>query len=385
MINSLKKWWIPLLLIIGFILSLSSPSREFSPFHVVQNVTPNSQDNLIIYEEGELGFGHTESMHSISTIELPNGDLRAVWYGGTSEGHIDVELYTSVFSINEKSWSEPESILDRYRVSADLNRYIKKLGNPVLYRHPSGVTVLFYVSVSLAGWASSQINMALSFDDGQTWHESKRLVVSPFLDMSTLIKNDVVIYEDGTMGITAYHELKGNFSQLIRVDLVGNVIDSYRISHGVDTIQPSVMVYEQNHAVALLRDMSRDVEKVRRSETWDGGKTWSEYQDLQVDNPNSAVYGFIDHKGRSWMVFNENTRQVDQPRNNIALAVSEDKGLSWRTVYYFENPAKDTSLEEKYAYPWVTTTSDHFHIFYTWNRQKFKHVMVNQTWLESLL
>ena len=73
---------------------------------------------------------------------------------------------------------EPKSILNRYQVSDDLNRYIKKVGNPVLYRHPSGVTALFYVSVSMAGWATSQLNMSLSYDDGQTWHALLRYCAS---------------------------------------------------------------------------------------------------------------------------------------------------------------------------------------------------------------
>ena len=383
MIKYLIKYSIPGLLLIGFVLSYGLPSFEHSDFYMPAETSLVNQD--VVFERFDVGTASTKSMHSITAIDLGGGNLLSAWYGGTREGHTDVEIYSSFFHAENNAWSEPRSILNRYQVADDLNRYIKKIGNPVLYRHPTGVTVLFYVSVSMAGWATSQINMTVSYDDGQTWHPSKRLALTPFLNISTLIKNDVITYADGSIGITAYHELLGAFSHLVRVDLDGHVIDSYRMSHGDHTIQPSVMMYDDKTAVSMMRDMSRDIEKVQRAVSLDAGITWSDYQATKVDNPNSAVFAFVDKKQRSWMIFNDSTRETELTRNNLALAVSKDQGQTWQTKFYFENPEKLVIDEGRYAYPWVTKSGDDFHIFYTWNREMFKHLHVNQAWLESLL
>lgn len=378
------KFSVPCLLVIGLLLSCYLPVSSQSTFFI-DNSELTTANQTPVFERFDVGDGSAKSMHSFTSVVLDNGNLLAAWYAGTREGHRDVEIYSSVFSTVDKTWSKPRSILNRYQASDDLNRYIKKIGNPVLYRHPSGVTVLFYVSVSMAGWATSQINMSLSYDDGQTWHGSKRLVLTPFLNISTLIKNDVITYADGTIGITAYHELLGEFSHIVRVDLAGNIINSYRMTSGDHTIQPSLMVYDEKTAVSMMRDTSHDIEKVQRAISLDAGRTWSDYQATGVDNPNSAVFAFVDAKQRSWMIFNDATRQTELTRNNLALGVSYDQGQTWETKYYFENPEKLDTDEGRYAYPWVTKSGEDLHIFYTWNRAQFKHVHVNQAWLESLL
>ncbi|GAA6135762.1 exo-alpha-sialidase [Oceaniserpentilla sp. 4NH20-0058] len=379
-----KKLWLPFLISIGLILSLSL-SGESS---IKSKPTEFSISNLAsepLYEYYEFGANNTPTMHSATAVTLPNGNLLGAWYGGTGEGKPDVQLFTSVFNTHDQVWSAPVAVLDRLQAANELNRFIKKLGNPVLYRHPSGVITLFYVSVSIGGWATSNINMVLSFDDGQTWHPSKRLVVTPFLNISTLIKNDVITYNDGTFGLPVYHELIGEFSHIIRLNLHGEVLDSYRITDGEITIQPSIVSYDDQSMIAMMRDSGRDIEKIHRSESHDSGMTWSEYEPTLLDNPNAAVFAFVDNKKRTWMLFNDSNRKKERPRNNLALAVSLDKGKSWKIVKYLENPNKDDNHEGRYGYPWVTTQGDIFHIIYTSNRENFVHIRLNQAWLETLL
>ncbi len=328
----------------------------------------------------------TPAVHSATSVELENGNLLSMWYGGTREGHTDVALYSAVFDQSNNTWGKHKKVLDRYDASDSLNRYIKKIGNPVLIKHPQGPIVLIYVSVSLAGWATSQLNMAVSYDEGQSWHDSKRLITSPFLNISTLVKNDSVIYTDGTIGITAYHELKGEFSELVRVNLNGDVINQYRMTSGTNTIQPSIVVSSENKAIALIRDSSREHQRVHLTETKDGGKSWSPYEVLDIKNPNSAVYGFNDAKGRAWMIFNDSTRDVEHSRNNLALAVSDASFRNWKTVHYFENPNLNADVDAKYAYPWLTKTlNNEFNLLYTVDRKQIKHLQFNQSWLEELL
>lgn len=382
--ESLKKYFIPLLIIVSAVLSVMNPKAE-DPMFYLPKLTA-SYEEASTYKESVLVEGRTPSVHSATAIQLDNGNLLAMWYGGTREGHTDVALYSSIYDRQSMQWQDYKKILDRQDASNTLNRYIKKIGNPVLVKHPQGPIVLIYVSVSLAGWATSQLNMMVSYDEGQTWHDSKRLVTTPFMNISTLVKNDAVIYQDGTIGITTYHELKGEFSEIVRVNLQGEVINKYRMTYGTNTIQPSVIIKDENSALVLMRDSGRETQRVHYSETKDAGLTWSPYKALDVKNPNSAIYGFKDLKGRNWMIFNDLTRDVEHSRNNIALAVYSDKSQAWKTEFYFENSALNEELDAKYAYPWVLNASfGKFHLFYTVDRKYIKHIEFNQAWLESLL
>jgi predicted neuraminidase len=381
----LKNYALPALIVIGALVSLQSP-RYIEPQFYLASLSSLDKTAPPKFNTYQVVSGMTPSVHSATSIELDNGNLLSMWYGGTREGHTDVALYSAVFDRPKGVWGDHKNVLDRYDVADSLNRYIKKIGNPILIKHPQGPIVLIYVSVSLAGWATSNLNMAVSYDEGQSWHDSKRLVTSPFLNISTLVKNDAVIYTDGTIGITAYHELKGEFSEMVRVNLNGDVVNQYRMTSGTNTIQPSVVVRSENDAIALIRDSSRDIQRVHLTETKDGGKSWSPYEVLKVKNPNSAVYGFSDLKGRSWMVFNDSTRDTEHSRNNLALAVAENDIRNWKTVHYFENPELDVDLDAKYAYPWLTKSSNNeYQLFYTVNRKSIKHIQFNQAWLEELL
>lgn len=380
----LRAW--PLaILFIGAGMSIVVPNQYDSSlfYNPPQQVLNNSE--AAYYNENVMTAGLTPSVHSATVVPLGNGRLLGMWYGGSREGHTDVALYQAYYNPDNKQWFAHKKVLDRLDASNNLNRYVKKIGNPVLVKHPQGPVALFYVTVSLGGWATSQINMALSFDDGQTWHESKRLVTSPFLNISTLVKNDAIIYQDGTIGITAYHELIGEFSEIIRVNLNGEVIQKYRMTDGGYTIQPSVIVQSETDAVALIRDSSRHTQKVHFTSTNDAGKTWSPYKALEVDNPNSAVYGFSDHSGDQWMVFNNANRNVDHPRNNMALALSKDGGHTWSVKHYFENKEQVLSLDHKYGYPWLSKDDNgHYHLFYTVDREFIKHIEFNYAWLEQI-
>mgnify|MGYP005995492155 CR=1 FL=1 len=371
-------------MLIGALLTLLSPKYSDPKFNFSERPQFDPKE-AAVFKEHVVVSDITPAVHSATGIELDNGNLLAMWYGGTREGHTDVALFSAVFNKQTQTWGNHKKVLDRIGVANSLNRYIKKLGNPVLIKHPQGPIVLVYVSVSLAGWATSQLNMTVSYDDGQTWHDSKHLVTSPFMNISTLVKNDGVIYQDGSIGITAYHELKGEFSEIVRVNLQGEVINKYRMTSGTNTIQPSMIVKSDTRAISLIRDSSRDPQKVHFTETQDAGKTWAPYEALSINNPNSAVFGFSDSKSRNWMVLNDSTRDVEHSRNNLALAVSEN-GRNWKIVHYFENPELDEKRDAKYAYPWVLSGSDNqHHLFYTVDRKFIKHLEFNDAWLEGLL
>jgi hypothetical protein len=48
---------------------------------------------------------------------LPNGDLLALWYGGSREGAADVAVFTSRMTAGTKTWGPPVKVLDRASVT----------------------------------------------------------------------------------------------------------------------------------------------------------------------------------------------------------------------------------------------------------------------------
>src|SRR5688572_21935610 len=81
--------------------------------------TPNSSATLAPAETAPVSAqswvspaGHTPSAHSCSTAVLSNGDLLAVWFGGSREGAADVSLFTARYEFQLGGWTPPVMVVD---------------------------------------------------------------------------------------------------------------------------------------------------------------------------------------------------------------------------------------------------------------------------------
>ncbi len=50
------------------------------------------------------------SVHSATAVELPDGTIRAYWFGGSREGASDVAIWSAAF--RSGTWSTPEMVVD---------------------------------------------------------------------------------------------------------------------------------------------------------------------------------------------------------------------------------------------------------------------------------
>lgn len=179
------------------------------------------------------------SVHAASLIALKDGAVRAFWFAGSREGAPDVVINSSVFDPRASRWSVPTVVMDRVSAEKGLSRYIAKLGNPVPARMADGRMQLFFVTVSIGGWAGSSISSMISDDEGSTWDRPQRLISSPLINLSTLVKSPAMAFVDGRLGLPAYHEWIGRFGEFLRID-ASQVIDKRRMSSGRSAIQPVV-------------------------------------------------------------------------------------------------------------------------------------------------
>ena len=276
-----------------------------------------SLEPVPLFETRFASSGVTPSVHSATAVELSDGKIRAFWYGGSREGAKDVAIYTSVFDAERGRWRREVVVTTRTETQADVRRYVKKLGNPVVSRDHDGRLWLFYVSVSVGGWSGSAINLRVSEDEGESWSAARRLVTSPFLNISTLVRGPAVVYADGTQGLPVYHELLGKFAEYIRLNSEGRVLDKARMSSGYSSLQPVVVPLDTVRAVGLMRSSGNSPRRVLSVETGDGGSSWGAVTATPLDNPDSALAALRLRPGELLVAFNDS----EHDRGNLSLAL----------------------------------------------------------------
>jgi predicted neuraminidase len=398
------------------------PQRFAPPFpvHVAENEAPKLISTLINALE-------PFRVHAPAIAELPDGRLRAAWFAGSREGAIDVKIYGAEGRKDAQGdfiWGE-QAVL-----AVGGGQWSRKLGNPIVFPVDSETDWMIFVSVSLGGWATSQLNLLVNAKaaNGENSNSTRRLVTSPFFNLSTLVKGSPIFFADGNIGVPVYHELAGKFAELLVLAPSGEVKNKIRMDHGRRTLQPVILVEDATHAIALMRDTAQNPPRVWRNETEDGGLTWSEPKLTDLPNPNSALGAVRLADGRLIAVAND----TEDERLRLSLLVSEDRGQHWRVIHRFEdrqsrfkqpmteaefraqammdiaalNPINPTGIPDaqivdklvhalcrranqcgwQYDYPYlIRAANGDFHLVYTWNRSFIRHVHFNTAWLRERL
>ena len=322
------------------------------------------------------------SVHAASMIALKDGAVRAFWFAGSREGAADVSIYSSVYDSKSANWSTPTVVIDRISAEKSLARYIAKLGNPVPARMSDGRLQLFFVTVSIGGWAGSSISAITSDDEGLTWSNSQRLISSPLLNLSTLVKSPSLIFSDGLLGLPAYHEWIGRFGEFLRID-AGQVIDKRRMSSGRGAIQPLVFVNDAQDANAYFRQTRSAglAKQIPVSRTQNAGQSWQQSEDLGIANPNSAVAGLTLNSGARILVLNN----IESGRYRLALLMSDPKTGQWQIIEVLEDDEATPEAQRKeFSYPYlITMDGNDAHLVYTWDRKKIRHRYFPGAWLKQ--
>lgn len=352
---------------------------EAPRFDIPMTSGPGAAEPL--FKERFASSGDTPEVHASTAYIHQRDGLTAFWYGGTREGARDVSIFQS--RLEGDHWAEPRVVVKRRQMKSDLDRHIRKLGNPIVYQHPDGRLWLFFVTVSVGGWAGSSISLVESTDNGQSWSRARRLVTSPFFNLSTLVKGSAFRYADGTVGLPVYHEFLGKFGELLRLDAEGSVIDKIRFTSGRHALQPEIAVIDQDKAVGLLRYAGPPPRRVLHMTSDDAGRTWSVPQKIHLPNPDSAIDVLALDKQRLVAVLND----VDDARWRLVLAMSNNLGMDWQTIKVLEHQQDEKDVNRyQFSYPWMLRSADgDFHVLYTWNKTRIKHVEFNRSWLEQAI
>lgn len=296
--------------------------------------------------------------HPASFTELANGDLYLAYYGGSGEYADDTWVRGARLPKGSTKWTTPEIIADTP---------FRSDGNPVVWQAPDGLVWLFYVCRYGETWSNSRIKFKVSRDNAQTWSDSDMLT----FDEGTMVRGQPIALSNGDYLLGVYHET-GNDREIVGPDTTSFFLrkkkgasewtPTNRIRSRLGNLQPSVVQITDDYLVAYSRRGGgygplADGFLVR-SESRDGGVTWSDGKDSPFPNPNAAA-DFIKLKnGHLLLVFNDNNQGQRMP---LTAAISTDNDQSYSHRRNIVNKPGDSA-----AYPVAIQTRDgKIHVIYT--------------------
>jgi predicted neuraminidase len=345
-------------------LALALPSLQPLPAPQLQSVvaTPTAVANTGM--ERRFLVNPAASAHSASLADLGDSKIAAAWFAGSREGAADVNIVFATF--DGKDWNAPKAIMTREQVQRDTRRVVRKLGNPVLWRDAGGRLHLWFVSVAYGGWAGSALNHAQSDDGGAHWSPARRLITSPFLNISTLVRGSPLPLADGGVALPVYHEFIAKRPEWLRFDANGKIVDKRRFPASARLLQATAAAIDERNILALMRDAGPK-RRIHAARSADSGASWTPAEATALPNPNAGIALLRLADGRLLLASNP----AEGGRNLLALQVSSDQGQTWSPPQFIERGAD----EDEYSYPiLLQDETSMIHLAYTWKRQTIAHL-----------
>lgn len=300
--------------------------------------------------------GPTPSCHAVTLADCGSLGIVAAWFGGKEEGANDVAIWSSRRSGDR--WSTPRKIA----AAPDVPCW-----NPVLHRTGGEGLLLFYkAGPSPQTWTGF---LQRSADGGDTWSMPEQLpagILGP-------IKNKPFALSDGTLVCgTSVESYRAWGCWVERTPDQGRTWTKHGPinlpGHLYGSIQPTVFGTPDGKLAMLCR--TRDVHRIVRATSNDGGHTWTPLAETDLPQNNSGLDAVRLADGRVVLVYNHTA----SGRSPLNLGVSGDLGATWTA-----GPVLESDPGE-YSYPAVIEGTDgKIHLAYTWNRKRIRYASLAPT------
>lgn len=321
--------------------------------------------------------GEKDFVHGPSIIETPAG-LLAFWYRAVYEGANNAELVSARF--DGTRWSPTKVVTNSTTVARNAGLTIKSLANPVPFRRSPNEIWLFFAASRLSGWATCEIMLMRSHDNGETWGPGERLYISPFLNMSHLTKALPIRLSGDRIALPAYHEMLTRYPVMLILNGNGRVIDRRRMGNGGDVgLQPSIVPTGPKTAIAFVRRLKHaKPERILISHTSDAGLTWTQPEPTDFPNPGGPISAIRYDDTRILLAFNDDP----EDERNVKLAFSNLDGTMLRRIGAIAEK-KEKIEGDEVAYPFlVESTPGQFDVVFSRPRKSIEHVRVSSAWVE---
>lgn len=322
---------------------------------------------FIVKEDAPFDSGHASTL-----LELKNGDILAAWFAGSWEKGCDVAIWAA--RRRQGVWEQPRLVCDERGVAT---------WNPVLFRGQDNRILLFYkAGAAISEWKTY---VAESRDEGETFSPPRELVAGDETGGRGPVKNKPIRLKDGT--ILAPASLEGNtwdaFADISVDDGVtweaGSLVPLRRASYdstmihraynkhfcyGKGVIQPALWEDNEGGVHMLLRSTSSCI---FRSDSADGGRTWSLAYDIGIPNNNSGLDLVKLPNGTVVLICNPRPNLPNYykgPRTPLTVLYSTDNGNTFRELAVIEDG------DGSFAYPAIICNDrNEIMLTYTWNRK----------------
>lgn len=367
-----------------------------------------------LYEAGHIfdpaaeDHGH---VHASCIVECPNGDLLAVWYengeplpdpyyqgdrdksddvriGGARKPHgegawnkpfvmadtfgcsdnnpcmvVDADqrlwlVYPTLIGVPKKSWG---SALVRFKVSSDYD----KPGPPVWDKEGVLVPKVAGFDKVLAGADASPAKLERA---------QARLKDPLTLRLGWMPRAHPLVRSDGTVIVPLSNENFGIAAMAMTNDggatwTMSSPVPSRRIT------QPTLVEYPDVAMTAFFRN-DWPGHRIRRSDSKDGGMTWSSLEITDLPHPGAGIEAIVLGNGHLVMIYND---KEESPRDRLAVSISTDRGETWQWTRHLENTPNG-----RFDYPSIVEGEDGtMHATYSYNLETIKHVRFNEVWVQA--
>jgi predicted neuraminidase len=290
------------------------------------------------------------SCHASTLVEHEPGKLLAAWFGGKDEGAKDVQIWASTF--DGKKWGE---------LTVLGTEPGQPCWNPVLFKTAKGTLYLWYKGGPKYDVWTGYVRT--SADNGRSWSKPE-MMPATFVGP---VRAKPIQLANGTLLAGTSWESYRNWTPFVDRSTddakTWDRSNPFPMPGKFKQIQPTLFEAGDGRVVALTR--SQDPRKICRSESKDGGKTFTPAQETELENPSAGIDCVKTRSGDVFLIYNP----VATARTPISLARSTDDGKTWKRVADLETEPGE------YSYPAIIESAKGIlEITYTWRRTHIKHV-----------
>lgn len=360
--------------------------------------------------------------HSSSVVELPGGDLFAVWYNGSGERTADdVKIEGARWNHRTRAWSK------RFPV-ADVAHFPDC--NPIVWIDPQRRLWLFWPTIVANEWHTSILQYRIFAqypdaakpvewrDGGIILFEPKnfearvKAVVEPMLASAGDERTREYLKQTVTRAGDKYFRRMGwmprthpialpsgrfilplysdgyDFSVAAYSDDQGKTWNGSEPMMGWGAVQPSIVRKKNGTLVSWFRDNGPPPQRVLRSESKDDGVSWTVAADTDIPNSGTSVEVIV-LQGGEWLMVNNDT---ERGRHSLAAWISDDEGASWKWKRHIELDNREEQAGS-FHYPSVIQAADGvIHVTYSCflnhvpagqPRKSIKHAAFTVDWVKE--
>lgn len=348
---------------------------------------------------------------------LPDGSLACAWFAGTLEGKPDIFIRAATLAPGAEGWSQSNQVSDDPARSEQ---------NPVLFPAPQGDAIWLFHTAQPGGGRQEECEvMVRSLETRPSgWRSGPGRALG--LPLGSFVRARVVVRDDGAWllplflckGLSGARWTGSHDTAAVAVSSDrGATWSLSEVPESTGCVHMTIVQLGGERMVAFFR--RRQADFVYRTESADGGRSWSTPEATDVPNNNSSIAAIRLADGRIALLCNpvsaaqsserraslydelgEDDDRIDPtggveaiwgvPRAPLSLCLSGDEGRSFplRRVVddgpgtCLSNDPLDGRNKEL-SYPAMVQGPDgSLHLAYTYHRRAIKYVRLAANWID---